>query len=55
MLPRHRNASPSLFAPARRPLSPMTNQPLRDTALMPNLTLKSAIAEWRDRQKALGV
>jgi hypothetical protein len=36
----------------RRLVSPMTNQPMSDASLVPNRILKSAIAEWRARQRA---
>ena len=31
----------------------MTNQPLHDTILVPNLLVRSAISEWRDKHTAL--
>ena len=31
--------------------SPMTNEPLRSTALLPNIALRHAIAEWREQQR----
>ena len=36
-------------ADAAHPRSPMTNEPLTSTMLIPNITLRSAICEWRER------
>lgn len=33
------------------PRSPMTNEPLPNTALVPNLALRSAIKEWQEQRE----